>query len=130
MGDYMQTLNLLENRNYEYNAFKIFDTGSGDNINRKFALMEQLQCTLDLDKLLNIFAIEAAKYVSFSGLYFTNGVIKSTTRGSRKADSQRHFELKINNKLIGLLTYSINSPISLTNYKILEDSFSLTFKIE
>jgi diguanylate cyclase (GGDEF)-like protein len=119
----MQTLNLLETRNYEYNAFKVFDTGTStsENIQRKFALMEQLQCTLELDKILNIFAMEASKYVSFSGLYFTRGTLKTSIRGSRKAKSERQFDLKINNEFLGVLTYAINSPISLTNYKILED---------
>ncbi len=117
----MQTLNLLESRTYEYNAFKVFDTSNSENAQRKLALMEQLQCTLELDKILNIFAMEAAKYVSFSGLYFTRGTLKTSIRGSRKAKAERQFELKINNEFLGELTYAINSPISLTNYKILED---------
>ena len=123
MGDYMQTLNLLESKNYEYNAFKIFDkvTSTSDSVQRKLALMEQLQCTLDLDKILNIFAMEASKFVSFSGLYFTQGAIKASIKGSRKAKSEREFKLKINHEFLGVLTYAVNSPISLTNYKILEE---------
>ena len=123
MGDYMQTLDLLENRNYEYNAFKIFDKviPTSDNVQRKLALLEQLQCTLELDKILNIFSIEVSKYVSFSGLYFTQGPIKASIRGSRKAKSECEFKLKINNQFLGVLTYAVNSSLSTTNYKILKE---------
>lgn len=117
----MQTLNLLESQTYEYNAFKIFDLNNKDNAHSKLALMEQLQCTLELDKILNIFAIEATKYVSFSGLYFTQGDVRTAIRGSRPGRSERQFELKINNEFLGLLTYAINSPISLTNFNVLEE---------
>jgi len=116
----MQTLNLLESQNYEYNAFKIFDTSNNENTHRKLALMEQLQCTLELDKILNIFAMEASKYVLFSGLYFTQGNVRTSIRGSKPGKAERQFELKINNEFLGVLTYAINTPISLTNYKILE----------
>jgi len=117
----MQTLNLLESQSYEYNAFKLFDTSNKENTHRKLALMEQLQCTLELDKILNIFAMEASKYTSFSGLYFTQGDIRTSIRGSKQGNAERQFELKINNEFLGTLTYAINSPISLTNYKILDD---------
>jgi len=117
----MQTLNLLESQNYEYNAFKIFDSTSQENAHRKLALMEQLQCTLKLEKILNIFAMEASKYVSFTGLYFTQGNVRTAIRGSKQGKAERQFELKINNTFLGVLTYAINAPISLTNYNILED---------
>lgn len=117
----MQTLNLLENQTYEYNAFKIFDLNNKENAQRKLALMEQLQCTLELDKILNIFAMEASKYISFSGLYFTQGNVRTAIRGSKQGKAERLFELKINNEFLGTLTYAVNSPISLANYKILEE---------
>lgn len=121
MGGNMQSLNLLESQNYEYNAFKIFDSNITDNTQRKLALMEQLQCTLELDKILNIFAMEASKYISFTGLYFTQGDIRTCVRGSKTAKSERQFNLKLHGEFFGVLTYAINTPISLTNYKILED---------
>jgi len=116
----MQTLNLLENRNFEYNAFKIFDSSDNENVQKKLALVEQLQCTLDLEKLLNIFAMEASKYLNFSGLYFTQGALRTAIRGSKPAKAERLFELKLNGKFLGTLTYAINEPMSLINYKILE----------
>jgi two-component system cell cycle response regulator len=117
----MQTLNLVDNQAFEFNAFKVFDSPSNDNSNRKLALMEQLQTSLELERLLNIFAMEAAKYVDFSGLYFKKGDITSAIRGSRQGKSERLFELKLNQKFVGILTYAINSPISITNYKILNE---------
>jgi two-component system cell cycle response regulator len=117
----MQTLNLVDNQAFEFNAFKVFDSPTNDNSKRKLALMEQLQTSLELDRLLNIFAMEAAKYVDFSGLYFKKGDITSAIRGSRQGKSERLFELKLNQKFVGILTYAINSPISITNYKILNE---------
>ena len=117
----MQTLNLVDNQAFEFNAFKVFDSPNSENTNRKMALMEQLQTSLELDRLLNIFAMEAAKYVDFSGLYFKKGDTTVAIRGNRQGKNERHFELKLNHQFIGVLTYAINSPISITNYKILND---------
>ena len=117
----MQTLNLVDNKAFEFNAFKVFDSPNYHNTNRKMALMEQLQTSLEFDQLLNIFAMEAAKYVDFSGLYFKKGDVTAAIRGSRQGKNERHFELKLNQQFIGILTYAINSPISITNYKILNE---------
>jgi len=117
----MQTLNLVDNQAFEFNAFKVFDSPNHENTNRKLALMEQLQTSLELDRLLNIFAMEAAKYADFSGLYFKNGDVSAAIRGSRQGKSERHFELKLNQKFVGILTYAVNSPISITNFKILNE---------
>jgi diguanylate cyclase (GGDEF)-like protein len=117
----MQTLNLVDNQAFDFNAFKVFDSPQHENTNRKIALMEQLQTSLDLESLINIFAMEASKYVDFSGLYFKNGEVTAAIRGSRQGKSERHFELKLNQEFVGILTYAINSPISITNYKILNE---------
>lgn len=116
----MQTLNLLDNHFSEFNAYRVFDSNHTEQNMHGLALLEQLQTTLDIDKLLNKFAMEAAKHVDFSGLYFKNGNISKAIRGSREGKSERQFELKINNEFIGLLTYAINKPISLSNNKILQ----------
>lgn len=117
----MQTLNIFDNQNFEFNSFNSFDNTDYSSTSRNFALLEQLQTTLELDKLLNIFAMEASKYVDFSGLYFQKSELKSIVRGSKPGKSERQFELKINGHFLGLLTYAINTPISLTNYKKLNE---------
>ena len=116
----MQTLNIFDSHNFESNSFNAFSDAEHSS-SRNFALLEQLQTTLELDKLLNIFAMEASKYVDFSGLYFQKSELKSVVRGSKRGKSERLFELKINGHFLGLLTYAINSPISLTNYKKLNE---------
>ena len=116
----MQTLNILDNQFSEFNAFRVFDSSTFENNKRGIALLEQLQTTLDLDRLLNTFAMEASKYVDFSGLYFKNNHLNKAIRGSRKGKKERQFELKINNEFIGTLIYEVNSPISLANSKILQ----------
>jgi diguanylate cyclase (GGDEF)-like protein len=82
--------------------------------------MNQLQTTLDIDEILAILATEAAKYIDFSGLYFKNKQISKTMRGSRRGKKESTFDLKINDQFIGTLSYGINTPINLTNYRVLE----------
>lgn len=117
----MQTLNILDTHFSEFNALRAFDSNHFETTKHGLVLLEQLQTSLDLEKVINMFAMEAAKFVDFSGLYFKNGQITQSIRGSRKGKSERQFELKIAGEFIGILTYSINSPISLTNYKILDE---------
>lgn len=121
----MQTLNLVENSNVDFNAFKLFDTRDHEDNYRKLALTEQLQTSLELNALLNIFAMEASKHIDFSGLYFKKGEISVAVRGSKPGKKERHFELKINNEYIGTLTYTLNSPISLSSNKILKELHQL-----
>jgi two-component system cell cycle response regulator len=121
----MQTLNLVENTHIDFNAFKLFDTSDHKDNYRKLALAEQLQTTLALDVLLNIFAMEAAKFVNFSGLYFKNGDINAAVPNSKSGKKERVYELKLNGNYIGILTYSLNAPISVTNHKILTNLHKL-----
>jgi len=121
----MQTLNLIDTSKTQFNAYKIFNTHDHNDNYRKLALAEQLQTTLDLKGLLNIFAIEAAKFVDFSGLYFKQGKLTSQVRNSKPAKNERLFELKINKQYLGTLTYAVNTAISLTNYKILTELHQL-----
>jgi len=121
----MQTLNLIENTNVDFNAFKLFDTRNHENNYRKLALAEQLQTSLDLSVLLNTFAMEAAKFVDFSGLYFKHGKISTAVRGSKPGKKERQYELKISGKYLGTLTYAVNSPVSITNNKMLKELHQL-----
>jgi diguanylate cyclase (GGDEF)-like protein len=117
----MQTLNIHDSQFSPFNALNVFGSVAFENNKKGLILLEQLQTTLDLDKILNIFSMEAAKFVDFSGLQFKSEHTEIAIRGSRKAKSEKSFELKINNQFIGVLTYQINSPISLTSHKILKE---------
>lgn len=114
----MQTLTIQEHQSNEFNAFPIFNPHIDVNEKPGLLLLEQLQTSLEVESLLNIFAMEASKYVDFSGLYFKNQHITACIRGSRTTKVERTFELKIDNEFIGVMTYTLNSPISLSNYKI------------
>ncbi|MEI6893358.1 MAG: GGDEF domain-containing protein [Colwellia sp.] len=125
----MQTLNVLDNRFSPVNTQSRLKTNalvaesftqSGFDRRQRLAFMTQLQTTIDLDNLLSLFSIEAARYIDFSGLYFKNQHLNKSLHGSRKTKNERCFVLKIGNCFIGTLTYGINSPISLANLKILE----------
>jgi diguanylate cyclase (GGDEF)-like protein len=125
----MQTLNVLENRFSPFNTYSTLSTDvlNAENFtstvfdkNQTLTFMTKLQTTLDLDELLNIFAIEVTRFIDFSGLYFKSPKLNKTLRGSRKAKKERRFDLKIADDFIGTLSYGINGPISLTNYKVLE----------
>lgn len=119
----MQTLNILENTIPTFNTFttlNVLADSKNVSIKKNSSLLEQLQTTLSLDKLLTIFATEAFRYVKFSGLYFKSTKVSKTLPGSRKAKHERQFELKLNDEFIGTISYSINKPISMHHYKDLQ----------
>lgn len=114
----MRTVNVVNHPNSKFNAFTLFQH-SEQQSQRNLALLEQLQTTLDVKQLIDIFAIEVAKYLDFTGVYFKHASISATARGSRQAKAERQFELKLNGQFFGLITYAVNTPISMTNYKVL-----------
>jgi diguanylate cyclase (GGDEF)-like protein len=120
----MRTVNVVNHPNSKFNAFTLFQH-DGQQSQRNLTLLTLLQTTLDVKQLIDIFAIEVAKYVDFSGLYFKHGEVSATAQGSRQAKSERQFELRINSKFLGILSYSLNAPISITNFKILTELHQL-----
>lgn len=125
----MQTLNVLDNRFSPFNTYSTLSTdaliaetltSSVFDKRQVLAFMTKLQTTLDIDELLNIFSVEARRYVDFSGLYFKSKHLNKSLRGSRKAKKERSFDLRVSSDFIGTLSYGINGPISLTNYKVLQ----------
>jgi len=113
----MQTLNILDNPSTSFNVFNALANDRGHSNHNNASLLEQLQTTLNLDKLLDIFAMEAALYVNFSSLYFKNQTVNKTLVGSKKAKQEQQFQLKLNDEFIGTLSYGINTPISMCHYK-------------
>lgn len=119
----MHRLNILESTTPAFNALNnlnVLATKHSTANKKNTSLLEQLQTTLFLDKLLAIFAAEAARYIKFSGLYFKSTSISKTLSGSRKAKHERQFELKLHDEFIGTISYSINHPISMHHYKDLQ----------
>lgn len=116
----MQTLNILDNPTSSFHTFNALKNSANAYVKNHSSLLEQLQTTLDLSKLLDIVAMEAARFINFSGLYFRSQAVNKTLRGSRKAKHERQFELKLNDEFIGTLSYGIDSPISMIHYKDLE----------
>lgn len=116
----MQTLNILDNPTSSFNAFNALKNNTNVYGNNHASLLEQLQTTLDLGKLLDIIAMEAARYINFCGLYFKTQTVSKTLRGSRKAKNERQFELKLNDEFIGTLSYGVDSPISSIHSKDLQ----------
>ena len=120
----MRTVNVVNHPNSKFNAFTLFQH-SEQQSQRNLALLEQLQTTLDVKSLIDMFAIEVAKYLDFTGLYFKHAEISATARGSRQARSERQFELKLNGQFFGIITYAINMPISIANFKVLTELHDL-----
>jgi diguanylate cyclase (GGDEF)-like protein len=108
----MQRLNILDNPASSFHAFNTLKSNTNTYGQNNTSLLEQLQTTLDLGKLLDIIAMEAARYINFCGLYFKTQTVSKTLRGSRKAKNERQFELKLNDEFIGTLSYGVDSPIS------------------
>ncbi len=117
----MQTLNLLDSQFSEFNAYRVFDTHHVNTNKHGLALLEQLQTTLELDAMLSKFAMEASKYVDFSGLYFESNITSAAIRGSRKGKIERRFTLTAAGEVLGELVYAMNSPLSSTNVNILRE---------
>lgn len=116
----MQTLNILDNPTSSFHAFNTLKNNINVYSQNNNSLLEQLQTTLDLGKLLDIIAMEAARYINFCGLYFRSQTVTKTLRGSRKAKNERQFELKLNDEFIGTLSYGVDNPISTINSKDLQ----------
>jgi diguanylate cyclase (GGDEF)-like protein len=125
----MQTLNVLDNRFSKFDTYSRLNTEGiiTENLTQLLfdnkqviAIMNQLQTTLDVDEILTILSNEAARYIDFSGLYFKNKQVSKTMRGSKRAKKESSFDLKIDDQFIGTLSYGINAPINLTNYRVLE----------
>jgi two-component system cell cycle response regulator len=120
----MWTANVVNHSNSKFNAFALFQH-SEQQTQRNLALLQQLQTTLDVKNLIDIFAIEVAKYLDFTGIYFKHIDVNATARGSYQAKVQRHFELKINDQLFGVITYAVDMPISVSHYKVLTELHQL-----
>lgn len=116
----MQTLNILDNPTSSFYAFNALKNSANSYDRNHSSLLQQLQTTLDLGKLLDIIAMEAARYVNFCGLYFKSQTVSKALRGSRKAKNERQFELKLNDEFIGTLSYGVDTPISTINSKDLQ----------
>jgi diguanylate cyclase (GGDEF)-like protein len=125
----MQTLNVLDNRFSSINTFRAIAVDSiaakhiTDSIftsKHTLSLAELFQTTLDLNTLLNLFSAETSRYIDFSGMYFHSKTANVTIEGSRKANFEKRFDLKIADNFIGTLTYGVNRPISATNIEILD----------
>jgi len=120
----MRTVNVVNHPNSKFNAFTLFQH-SEQQAQRNLALLEQLQTTLDVKDLIDIFAIEVAKYLDFAGIYFKHVDVNASARGSRQAKAERQFELKINDQFLGIITYAVNTPISIFNDKVLTELHQL-----
>lgn len=107
----MQTLDIHNIQHSEFSSFRVFGDVHEINSTRTTALLEQLQTTLEIDKLLNIFAMEVSNHLDFSGLTFESQNATAAMRGSRKSKVIKLFELKINGELIGVLSYHTNKRI-------------------
>lgn len=117
----MQTLNLTEDHFSSFNAFRVFDAIPVESQKRGHVLLEQLQTTLDIQPLLQKFAMEAGKYVDFSGLNFKNEQLDITLRGSRSGKTEQVFSLAVNGEVLGTLVYSMNRTLTRASRQLLKE---------
>ncbi|QOL24701.1 GGDEF domain-containing protein [Thalassotalea sp. LPB0316] len=117
----MQTLNIIENSSSSFNAFQLFNENPLISSERLLNLVEQLQSTLCFESLINRFAMEASKYAEFTGLNFQHRDGVANMRGSRPGKYKEQIELKINQELIGVLTYHVNQKFSVTSFDCLQE---------
>ena len=116
----MQTLNVLNKPKVPFNSFSLLKRSNENQLSDEKQLLETFQRTIDINDLLKIFSIEAAKHVKFSGLYFQKSGIKIAMSGSRPAKNELKYDIKINNEFIGTLNYAVNKPISAAKHYSLQ----------
>jgi diguanylate cyclase (GGDEF)-like protein len=83
-------------------------------IEQAHALVAQLQKTLELNKIINIFSIEAAKVLPFLSLQFhsTEGVVEMS--GSKHIGQTVSFDLEVEDERLGQLIYFTKQPVTVT----------------
>lgn len=84
------------------------------------SLVEQLQRTLEIDQMIEIFSMQAAKVVRFCGLSFQFGSESIAIRGSSAGKHRLSFNLSIEGTILGQLTYSLNEALNKTDVYRLE----------
>jgi diguanylate cyclase (GGDEF)-like protein len=75
-------------------------------------LLEQLQTTLNIQKLLEIYSMEVAKYIDLAGLSFVNEEFLEKIRGSEPGKKQRQFNIILEGEHLGRINYGTNQVIS------------------
>lgn len=88
--------------------------------NTPVSLVEQLQRTLEIDQMIEIFSMQAAKVVRFCGLSFQFGSEHISMRGSSAGKHRLSFNLRVENMMLGQLTYSLNEALNKTDVYRLE----------
>lgn len=91
-----------------------------DNNRHSVSLVEQLQTTLEIDQLLEIFSMEAAKTVRFCGLTlnFSNETV--AIRGSMPGKHRICFNIRVDGITLAQLSYNLSEGLSKNAIRHLE----------
>ncbi len=84
------------------------------------SLVEQLQTTLEIDELLEIFSMEAAKTLRFCGLTLHFNGQSIAVRGSVPGKHRCCFNLSLSHQMLGQLSYNLTEGLSKTTIRQLE----------
>jgi two-component system cell cycle response regulator len=84
------------------------------------SLVEQLQTTLEIDELLEIFSMEAAKIALFCGLTLQYSHQSIAVRGSAPGKHRLCFNLTLNDNTLGQLSYNLSEGLTKTAIRQLE----------
>lgn len=105
----MRNLNLLGHEANHFNGVSILGSFYNDDSNFSNYLLQQLQTTLDIDKLLAIFSSEASRFVDFCGLSLSTDSKIQHIKNSRKGKIQYRYKIDVEGKTVAILCYSTNS---------------------
>ncbi|WP_233520610.1 GGDEF domain-containing protein [Flocculibacter collagenilyticus] len=108
----MQMLDVVSVSNNEYLHVPSVSSYAMQENADKTSLIELLQTTLELPRLLEIFSMEAAKITAFNGLSFLYEGTEITVRGSNKGNLIHEFPLMVEDEVIGHLIYHTSEPIN------------------
>lgn len=102
-------------------GLSIPDAWSGNTVGRSsVSLVEQLQTTLEIEELLEIFSMEAAKSIRFCGLSLQYLNQTSTVRGSMPGQHLISFNLLLEGEKMAQLSYSLIDPLGKNDVRKLD----------
>lgn len=110
--DSIPSSNIVTTENYDFSPLFGLTISDRYGSQSSVSLVEQLQTSLEIDELLEIFSMEAAKTIRFCGLTLTFADQSLSVRGSVPGKHRFSFNICVHNKTIAQLSYSLIDGLS------------------
>lgn len=105
--DSIASSNFVSTENYDFSPLFGLTLTERSRHQPSVSLVEQLQTSLEIDVLLEIFSMEAAKIMRFCGLSISFDEHTVAMRGSMPGKHRFNFNIRVQNEVIAQLSYSL-----------------------